>query len=84
MPVIRLVVFAQFLFAFESMAVPRSLRKAVFKINVISQEPIYSQPWRRQASSASSGTGFYIGDGKVMTNAHVVAHGKYITIQNCN
>lgn len=57
-----------------------SLRAAVFKINVTASDPNFSEPWKRLASSQSSGTGFYIGDGRIMTNAHVVANASFITV----
>jgi S1-C subfamily serine protease len=58
----------------------QSLRSSVFKIIVVSNEPSFSEPWKRQPSSTSSGTGFYIGNGRIMTNAHVVANGSFISI----
>lgn len=57
-----------------------SLRSSVFKIIVVSNEPSMSEPWKRRPSSASSGTGFYIGNGRIMTNAHVVSNASYISI----
>lgn len=58
-----------------------SMRKALFKIHVISQTPNYEQPWVQNSTQGSSGTGFYIGKEGIMTNAHVVADGKFITVQ---
>lgn len=57
------------------------IRHSVFKINVVSQEPDYGQAWQPKNPTSSSGTGFYIGDGRIMTNAHVVAQAKYLTVQ---
>ena len=56
-------------------------RKSILKIRVTSQTPNYAQPWLTNATRRSSGTGFYIGKNRIMTNAHVVADGKYITVQ---
>ena len=39
-----------------------------------------SQPWRTDQQEDPR-TGFYIGKNQIMTNAHVVANGKYITVQ---
>ena len=57
-----------------------AIRHAVYKINVVSQEPRVGQPWLHHSSSESSGTGFYIGEGRILTNAHVVSQGKFITV----
>lgn len=56
------------------------LRSSVFKIIVVSNEPSFSEPWKRLPSSTATGTGFYIGGDRIMTNAHVVANGSYISI----
>ena len=56
-------------------------RRSILKIRVTSQAPNYLQPWRTNSTRRSSGTGFYIGKNQIMTNAHVVANGKYITVQ---
>jgi S1-C subfamily serine protease len=58
-----------------------AMRKSLFKIQVISQTPNYEQPWAQNPTQSSSGTGFYIGKEGIMTNAHVVADGKFITVQ---
>ncbi len=55
-------------------------RKSVFKINVNTSIPSFTEPWRRQPDGGGSGTGFYIGQNRILTNAHVVAHGSYITV----
>lgn len=58
----------------------QSLRGAVFKIHVVSNEPNLMDPWKKMASQQSSGTGFYIGGGRILTNAHVVANAAFITV----
>jgi S1-C subfamily serine protease len=58
----------------------RQLRDGVFKILVTASEPDFGNPWRQQESSNSNGTGFYIGDGRILTNAHVVANATYIAV----
>lgn len=57
-----------------------AMRKAIFKIRVISQEPNYRQPWAYKQVVSSTGTGFYIGNQGILTNAHVVAQGKFISV----
>ena len=51
------------------------------KIQATSNASSMSQPWRRLPSQGSSGTGFYIGDGRILTNAHVVASSSFLTVQ---
>lgn len=57
-----------------------AMRKAIFKVQVNSQSPDFRQPWMQKQMVSSSGTGFYIGDRRILTNAHVVAQGKFITV----
>ncbi len=57
------------------------VRSSIFKVRVVSQEPRYDQPWLKKSPTRASGTGFYIGERSILTNAHVVAHGKFITVQ---
>lgn len=58
----------------------RQMRAAVFKILVTSSEPDFGAPWRKSEPNSSNGTGFYIGNGRILTNAHVVANATYITV----
>jgi S1-C subfamily serine protease len=57
-----------------------NLRQSVFKIQTTASEPSFIEPWKRQPSQQSSGTGFYIGNRRIMTNAHVVANATYLTV----
>lgn len=56
-------------------------RRSVVKIYVESQPPSFVQPWQYEEVGRGSGTGFYIGDRQIMTNAHVVAHAVSIYVQ---
>ena len=58
----------------------KQLRAAVFKILVTSSAPDFGSPWRTEEPTTSNGTGFYIGDGRILTNAHVVANATYIAV----
>lgn len=58
-----------------------NLRKSVFKIRTQSQDPDYLIPWQKDPVKSSSGTGFYIGNNRILTNAHVVANSKFVTVQ---
>ena len=55
--------------------------RAVVQILVSSQVPVYDSPWRWQPIRRSSGTGFVIEGGRIMTNAHVIAWAKQILIR---
>src|SRR5262245_28164735 len=56
------------------------LRSAVYKIQVTSSDPNFTDPWKRQAASGPSGTGFFIGKDRILTNAHVIANATFITV----
>ncbi len=57
------------------------LRKSVFKIRTTSVAPDFRRPWKHFAAQSSYGSGFYIGDGKILTNAHVVSNQRFVTVQ---
>lgn len=72
----------QWLWASPMMALGlQAIRNSIFKIEVVSQEPNFHRPWMQKTASVSTGTGFYIGENRILTNAHVVANGKFITVQ---
>jgi len=58
-----------------------SLRRSVYRIQTVSRDTNFQSPWKVQPGGASSGTGFYIGDNRILTNAHVVASTSFITVQ---
>ena len=41
----------------------------------------WSMPWRQKAVQATLGSGFLIGDGRIVTNAHVVADARQILVR---
>ncbi len=55
--------------------------RAVVQILTSSQTPVYDAPWRFQSVQRSSGTGFVIEGGRIMTNAHVIAWAKQILVR---
>lgn len=59
----------------------QAIRSSVFKIEVVSQTPRFNRPWLQNSSTSSTGSGFYIGDNRILTNAHVVANGKFIKVR---
>lgn len=60
---------------------PLALRRSVFRIETTGQERNFINPWRLDSPDMWSGTGFYIGNGRILTNAHVVANASSITVQ---
>ncbi len=82
----RLLLILSFLSSFISIAIPAAalssagVRRSVFKIQTVKQEPLALTPWKRSPQAQSSGTGFFIGDGMIMTNAHVVANATYLAV----
>ncbi len=60
---------------------PLALRRSVFRIETSGQERNFINPWRLESPDMWSGTGFYIGEGRILTNAHVVANASSITVQ---
>ena len=54
---------------------------AIVAIEVTQQRPDWYSPWQRVRPSQSSGSGFLIGPGRVMTNAHVVSDARQIIVR---
>lgn len=57
------------------------IEPAIVAIEVTQQRPDWYSPWQRTRPSQSSGSGFLIGPGRVMTNAHVVSDAKQIIVR---
>ncbi len=55
--------------------------RAVVRIQTTAQVPDYRMPWNAGAVKRGSGAGFYLGDNRFMTNAHVVSNARLITIK---
>ncbi|TGN00080.1 S1C family serine protease [Leptospira dzoumogneensis] len=60
------------------------VRKAVVQIKVYSQAFSAFTPWATDGVRASSGTGFLIGNKRILTNAHVISNAKYVQVQRYN
>jgi S1-C subfamily serine protease len=58
-----------------------NIRKAVVQIRTTKAEPDIMQPWKISDSRNSRGSGFYIGNNMILTNAHVVAYSRYLTVR---
>ncbi len=57
------------------------IRQSVVKIFVSVQREDYSQPWQRRGLTGGTGSGFFIGPRRILTNAHVVSDARFIEIQ---
>lgn len=55
--------------------------RSVVQLLVSSQVPVFDTPWRFSPVRRSSGTGFVIEGGRILTNAHVVAWAKQILVR---
>ena len=53
----------------------------IVKVFATTYEPDYVEPWRTPARCESTGSGFIIEQGLIVTNAHVVANAFYITVR---
>nr|WP_246047163.1 trypsin-like peptidase domain-containing protein [Leptospira ognonensis] len=61
-----------------------TIKKGVVQIKVYSQSQDPYSPWLSGNVTASTGTGFLIGENKILTNAHVVSNAKFIEAQRNN
>ncbi len=59
-------------------------RASVIQIFVVGQSESYATPWQSQSPSRWGGSGFYIGENRIMTNAHVVANAKRILVKRAD
>ena len=61
-----------------------SLRATVVKVFAVSQSENYRKPWQRPRPQAGSGSGFYIGNRRIMTNAHVISDAKNLQVKRAS
>src|SRR5439155_8171199 len=57
------------------------VQKSLFRITATSVEPDYRAPWNAGGLQRGVGAGFVINGDRIMTNAHVVANNRYITVE---
>src|SRR5256886_8392421 len=57
------------------------VQKSLVRITATSVEPDYKAPWNAGALQRGVGAGFVIGGNRIMTNAHVVANSRYVTVE---
>lgn len=57
-----------------------SIARSVVRIEATSQAPNYRMPWTPGSTSGGVGSGFYVGNNQILTNAHVVSHARFLTV----
>ena len=60
------------------------IRKSLCRITNTAQDPNYRTPWLPGNNGGGSGTGWVVGPGRVMTNAHVVSNARFLTLEKEN
>ena len=59
----------------------RAIRQQVAKIFSSRRELNLSHPWKRDEIKETTGSGVWLGDGKILTNAHVVLYSSRLYVQ---
>src|SRR6478672_509944 len=57
------------------------IQKSLVLITATEVEPEYRAPWNSGGVQRGIGAGFVIGGNRIMTNAHVVANSRYVTVE---
>ena len=57
------------------------VQKSLVRITATAVEPDYRAPWNAGAIQRGVGAGFVIDGNRIMTNAHVVANSRYLTVE---
>src|SRR6476661_10334290 len=57
------------------------VQKSLVRITATAVEPDYRAPWNAGGLQRGVGAGFVISDNRILTNAHVVANSRYITVE---
>jgi S1-C subfamily serine protease len=57
------------------------VQKSLVRITATSVDPDYKAPWNAGGLERGVGAGFVIGGNRIMTNAHVVANSRYLTVE---
>lgn len=57
------------------------VQKSLVRITATSVDPDYKAPWNAGALERGVGAGFVISGNRIMTNAHVVANSRYVTVE---
>jgi len=57
------------------------IQQSLVRITATSVEPDYKAPWNAGGLERGVGAGFVISGNRIMTNAHVVANSRYVTVE---
>jgi S1-C subfamily serine protease len=57
------------------------VKSAMVKVYAASRAPDYDAPWSPGFTEGGVGSGFLIGEGRVLTNAHVVSNAVYVEVR---
>ncbi len=57
------------------------VQKSLVRVTATSVEPDYRAPWNAGALQRGVGAGFVISGNRILTNAHVVANSRYLTVE---
>jgi len=60
------------------------IRKSLVRITTTSLDPNYKVPWTPGTLSGGVGTGFVIAGERILTNAHVISNGRFLTVEKEN
>lgn len=60
---------------------PAQVRHSIIKITTVQQNLDFKRPWIYPQTQSISGSGFFVGNRHILTNAHVVANSRFITVQ---
>ena len=58
-----------------------AIRRHVVKVLCSKRNISLTTPWKRGEIAKTSGSGFWLGDGKILTNAHVVLYSSQLDVQ---
>jgi S1-C subfamily serine protease len=62
----------------------RSFEKSVVLIRIVKQDFDYAAPWKQNAMSQGSGSGFIISGQRILTNAHNISNWRFIELRKEN